>query len=291
MSVDGMWYVKLADGDVDRVTLDQLDEAFQNGQVDENSMVLADGADTWMKLGDLLGGSEAAAPAPPPVVVQPPVAAPIPVLKQPPIIVQTAVAGRAPLSPGFGANLPFVGQQPLLTRPATAMMPVPITASLRPLSVDLGKLELGEPQFRGSSRKRWVVGMLGSVVVLGAGAFFVVTKTASSARADATPTFAAAAVQPPPAPVTPPPEPVAATSPQVNIPGPSSITDPTQRQFDDHPAPRLTDEQKRKLVETEKSAKSHAKSRGGAAGGSHGKEKSSGFTTDGNKFDPLNSSL
>ena len=58
MSVDGIWYVKLEDGDVERVTLDQLDEWFQSGRIDEKHMVLADGADQWMKLAELLGLSE-----------------------------------------------------------------------------------------------------------------------------------------------------------------------------------------------------------------------------------------
>jgi hypothetical protein len=63
MSVDeSLWYVKLADGDVERVTLDQLDEAFQTGQIDENSMVLAAGADQWVKLADLLGVTETTEP-------------------------------------------------------------------------------------------------------------------------------------------------------------------------------------------------------------------------------------
>jgi hypothetical protein len=290
MSVDGMWYVKLADGDVDRVTLDQLDEAFQNGQVDENSMVLADGADRWMKLADLLGLSEGAAPAPAaiaqPVAMQAPVAMPPLVAgraTQPPIVVQGQVATK----PGVATQRPIAAQPPLGMAPPLSMPPIPVTASLRPVSVDLGsQIELGDLQFRGSSRKRWVVGMLGTVLVLGAGAFFVVTKTASSARADATRTFAAAtAAQPPPAPETPapPPPPVVAPAPQATNAGPSSVMDPTQR---------LTDEQKRKILEAEKSVKSHPKSRSGGGGGTyHPKEKSSGFTTGGNKFDPLNSSL
>src|SRR5579862_5715260 len=82
MSVDeNLWYVKLADGDVERVTLDQLDEAFQKGQIDENSMVLAAGSEQWMKLAELLGLSEGAAPpaAAPPPPAQPVAASPRPV--------------------------------------------------------------------------------------------------------------------------------------------------------------------------------------------------------------------
>lgn len=59
MSTSGdSWYVKLSDGDVHRVTLDQLDEAFQAGHIDGNTMVLASGATQWTKLGALAGIDE-----------------------------------------------------------------------------------------------------------------------------------------------------------------------------------------------------------------------------------------
>jgi hypothetical protein len=50
-----LWYVKTADGDVHGVTLDQLDEAFQAGRIDENVMVLAAGETKWARLGALAG--------------------------------------------------------------------------------------------------------------------------------------------------------------------------------------------------------------------------------------------
>jgi hypothetical protein len=56
------WYVKLADGDVHRVTLDQLDEAFQAGHIDGETMVLASGGSEWNKLGELLGLDDDAVP-------------------------------------------------------------------------------------------------------------------------------------------------------------------------------------------------------------------------------------
>jgi hypothetical protein len=279
MSVDGMWYVKLADGDVDRVTLEQLDEAFQNGQIDETSMVLADGADQWTKLSDLLGLSEDPERTPAAGTQAPDIQAPVAVAlpqvaaAQPPIAVQPKVVVY-PALPTHQPSAPPV----LSMRPPPGMPPIPVTASLRPVSVDLGsQIELGDIQFRAPSRKRWVVGMLGTSLVLGAGAFFVVTRTAASARADA-PAFAAAAAQPPP--------PVVALARQAMNAGPSSVMDPTQQ------PQRLTDDQKRKLLDAEKSVKPHPKSRGGGGGGSsRSKEKSSAFTTDGNKFDPLNSTL
>ncbi len=68
MSDNDLWYVKTADGDVDRVTLDQLDEAFNGGHIDENVMVLPAGEATWVRLGALLGLDQ---PAPAQVALPP----------------------------------------------------------------------------------------------------------------------------------------------------------------------------------------------------------------------------
>ena len=57
---ENLWYVKTPDGDVHRVTLDQLDEAFQAGSIDENVMVLAAGAQKWAKLSALAEGARIA---------------------------------------------------------------------------------------------------------------------------------------------------------------------------------------------------------------------------------------
>jgi hypothetical protein len=48
-----LWYLKAHDGEVQRVTLDDLDEAFQAGRVDENALVRRAGATKWAKLGEL----------------------------------------------------------------------------------------------------------------------------------------------------------------------------------------------------------------------------------------------
>jgi hypothetical protein len=60
-----LWYVKTADGDVHRVSLDQLDEAFQAGRIDGSVMVLGGGATKWQTLSALAGLDEAPAPAVP----------------------------------------------------------------------------------------------------------------------------------------------------------------------------------------------------------------------------------
>ncbi|HTB74569.1 MAG TPA: GYF domain-containing protein [Polyangiaceae bacterium] len=62
MMGEELWYVKLANGDVHRVTIDQLDGAFQAGHIDESTMVLAAGASQWTKLGDIAGLDDESAP-------------------------------------------------------------------------------------------------------------------------------------------------------------------------------------------------------------------------------------
>ena len=65
MSADGneLWSVRLPNGEVSRGSLDQLDEAFNAGHIDEHALVLAPGSTRWTKLGDLAGLDDAAQPA------------------------------------------------------------------------------------------------------------------------------------------------------------------------------------------------------------------------------------
>jgi hypothetical protein len=287
MSVDGsLWYVKLADGDVERVTLDQLDEAFQNGQIDENTMVLAAGSDQWLKLSDLLGLADATPPPPPPTpapqgFTRAPVAQPQ--YFQPP----APIAMRPP-----SAAIPAMQPRPMM-RPPVAMPVMSGAVSVRPVTFDLGnQFDAGDVSYPKRSRKGLVVGFFGTAAVLGGAAFFVATRAAHSTSAsDATPVFAAA-IAPPAAPPAPPPmqvTPAPPSNPQGAMPGPSPVMDPTQR---------LSDDQKQRLLEAEKKSKSHAKSHGGGGSGGGGtatasrsKSSSATFTTTGSKYDPLNSSM
>jgi hypothetical protein len=130
------------------------------------------------------------------------------------------------------------------------------------------------------------------MAIAGAGAFLAMKQTSASAASDRPmPVFAAAAAAlPPPTPVTPPAASPPALPPvaQAAAIGLSPVMDPTQR---------FSDDQRQKLNEADKKTKSktkaHAGGGGGTSGGAHTvtKDKSSGFTTSGNKFDPLNSSL
>jgi hypothetical protein len=230
---ENLWYVKTADGDVHRVTLDQLDEAFQAGRIDENVMVLPTGATRWAKLADLAGLDEPPPPAP---------------------------VARA------------------------AYMPTPVASSLRPVSIDLSA-DLDENLFRKKSRKGVVVGFM-LVILAGLGGALFMNRSHLHLSGD---TAAAAAVIPMP---DPPPAVAAVPDPPPApaIPAASASADPN--------ASKLSDDQKAKLAAADKAlelkSKAHKKGHGAASGGSTshgGKSKAQGFTTGGNKFDPLNASF
>jgi hypothetical protein len=227
MSDNDLWYVKTADGDVDRMTLDQLDEAFNGGHIDENVMVLPAGEETWVKLSTLLGLDQ---PAPAPVALPP-------------------------------------------TPTAFALPP-----SLRPVSLDLSDDLDGSP-FQKKSRKGVVLGGLVGAVAL-AGVIFAAVHSAGQIDSS---TATASIAAPPPATAAPAPPPVA--------PSPAATT--TAAPLPDH---GLTDDQKAKLAAADKAlqdkVKSKKKARGaGIASHGGGKIKSQGFTTGGNKYDPLNANL
>jgi len=227
---ENLWYVKTPDGDVHRVTLDQLDEAFQAGRIDENVMVLAAGASKWAKLSALAGLDE---PAPAPTVPN----------------------------------------------------------SLRPVSMDLSlDLDVDENAFRKKSRKGLVIGAVVGILAMFGG---ILGMNRAHIGADTAPVAAAAAA--PAAPATPPPEVTAAsTAPAAPMPLTPAAPAPT-----DTAASKLNDDQKVKLAAADKAmeqkSKARKKSREAAAGVSKthtsAKYKSQGFTTGGNKFDPLNANL
>ena len=61
------WLVQLGSGAVRVMTLDELDAAFQEGTIDEDTFVRRDGASRWSRLRDELAASEPP-PAPAPIV-------------------------------------------------------------------------------------------------------------------------------------------------------------------------------------------------------------------------------
>jgi hypothetical protein len=242
----GLWYVQLADGDVHRVTLDQLDEGFQAGHIDGDTMVLAAGAAQWAKLGKLADIDEVApvgAPPPTPAHVAP--------------AAMAAVPAPRPSHTASPSDAVPVALQP-------ASLPATLLESDRPVSVDLGDLalEAGLPRRSG---KRWLAALVGLALVGGTGTLAMrrpglvrpyVSRVGHYAVAAKS--WAAAAVSPrrvsatedPPAiqalhiasALTPPPA-VAASEAPATAPaseGPSPASRPAGREID-APKPRLHD--------------------------------------------------
>lgn len=277
-----LWYVKLANGDVHRVTLDQLDGAFQAGHIDEGTMVLAAGASVWTKLGDLAGlDDEADAPAPTPV----PHAAP-------------AYVAPAPAAPVYRA--PAVAYAPVPTYVPRAVAapvvapPAYVPNSLRPMSLDLSDdLDMPVPPSR---KGRFFVAVLGLAAVAG-GIGFAAQRINIPGGTDIASVAAAAAMAPPPpaadpivqAPPTPaalpPAAPIGATATPVAAAAPEGS--PLNPQF----TTRFNEDTKQKLVAADKTRDAKSKARHGAAHAAPRSKSQSVFTTGGNKYDPLNSSI
>jgi hypothetical protein len=217
-----MYYVQLLDGDVHRVTLDQLDEAFQAGHIDASTLVLADGAERWTTLGRLAGIDD-----PPPLDVGR--SRPRSVPPAPPMAPAQVYAARPPPPP---ATRVVLAPMNFIAGPSA-----PVFHSQRPVSIDLSELTLDAPPYPASRRRRWIaalaavaiVGCLGGVVLkrpswaqpyLSRVGFHAESPTAAAAQASPVAVL-------PPVTAPPPPSATAATT-QLAVPSASALTDNAQ---------------------------------------------------------------
>jgi hypothetical protein len=272
---DGLWYVQLPDGDVHRVTLDQLDEGFQAGHVGANTMVLAAGATQWAKLGQLAGIDEV-----PPIRMEP--SEP----RSPPPVASRTVA-PPPLRPAPRAEA---------AAPASVALraPASVLISYRPVSVDLSELDL-EMALPHRSGKRWFVtvaalAMLGGVsaVAVRQPAFAQPYLYRLGLHAISWRSVATAALPPRLVTVDRPP-PVTALSA-------AAVLTPLAATESPSPPDRLADDPKQPSPAAGKPhrAKAKAHKTGLGRGASHGssvQKDSPTLTTGGNKYDPLSSSI
>jgi hypothetical protein len=303
------WYVKLSDGDVHRVTLDQLDEAFQAGHIDGETMVLASGSEQWERLASVAGMDESeeepdAAAEPEPEAAYIP-QRPIPAFAQP-RAAQPAYAQQAQFAPSaqpayaqqaqFAAPLAYIPRQthavpqpaPYGARPAPqpVVPPVihpsfsPMPNTLRPMSVDFSDSDLDMMPKRRGGAMRWMVPVLALACIGGVGTYAVKTRPSWAQpilnRAGFHPesTQVAAATMPTPAPAPPPPPAADPTPPPAPPPPPVAAAAPPGADSPLNPrfsdqSTRLTEDQKARLAEADKPKAKGHKSHGGGGQVAH----------------------
>jgi hypothetical protein len=301
-SNEPLWQVQLASGQACRMTLELLDDAFQDGLITEDTLIMQDGTTEWVTLRALLGldseaeapASEAAAPAAAvgnPAVVNAPVqAAPVA-----PVAAPAQPAGPKPFFDPFGAPVqaapvaqmvPPAAQQPAafgiqgasFAPPSTGFSapPEPLTRSTAPVAADID-FDLDTVHFaKKRSPAKWIIGIAAVLGGLGFAAMNMNGAPEAPAPAAATPPPAA-----PPAYEPPPSQ-------------PSTMTPIVTKQE----APKLSDDAKKALMEADKSRaakmqqqRAAQQSRGGGAAPSGPRKKSDPFHKGGDKYDPLNASL
>lgn len=271
-----LWHVQMASGDVLVMTLDELDEAFNDGRIDESTMVLQGGALKWARLGAILGDEEPEIPA----------------FDSP-----METAGRQLVVP-----TPFV--KPIVPTPAPTPTPFEndhLAPSVRPLAYDVlqdarpvGALESSlsldddfDPDMMSlrPSKKKYVFIGLAAAAALAIGGVGI-SKVAAQTTLDpqtATASIAQAAAAAAPAPVAQQP------------------TTPTTTNVDALPGSRLSDDQKAALakmdhkLEEQQAARAAAAAEKAAKRAAHHRGKfnpgKSGFHEGGDPHDPLNAKL
>jgi hypothetical protein len=297
MSSGDLWFVKLANGDVHHVSIDQLDAAFEAGHIDANTLVLPEGSTKWVRLGEAAGLDEATPPPAAPSPTPAPVTVPAVAASHRPAPVSYAAPAAASYAPR--AAVSYAPQAPASYAPRAPVSYAPPANSIRPVAMDLGNdFDLDVPFKKSGSRKGgWVVAVL-TLALVGAGVGFAATNGGALSGLP----LVAAAAAPAPAPVPPPPvveaTPVSATPAAPATPPPPVAPAPlggTLPSMEASPLnPRFTEAQREKLAQADKVREDKAKGRQSSHYSTHSSttyKSSSSFSKGGNKFDPLNSDL
>lgn len=260
MSVESPWYVRLPNGNVITVSLDDLDAAFQRGDVTEETLVFRQGMKEWMPLGQAAGLDEAndtTQTAPPQVALAPvaPVAAPS---SMAPFAVPVSQCSVAQVDPSL----------PSTVRPVAFDTP----GGFDPYTDDAPFKSTG-------NKKKVIIGAIAVAAAIGLGIVGLSTMKGadpSVAEANVAPKTAqmAAAAAPPPA---------ATTIPEASPQGQNRLSDEQRKAL-------MSFDEKTKSDAAKKAADRAAKMPKAHGGGRRTKEKDV-FVKGGNKYDPLNSSL
>jgi hypothetical protein len=166
------WHVQMPDGSVSTMTLDDLDDAFQNDRIHEGTYVLKQGEQKWATLAELLGlDDEPAAPS-------------------------------ASFTPPPLAAAPFSYPPPASSAPIYSLRPVVS-------EIDDAELDFGGPQFRSSKKRKVIIaGSVAGVALIAIAVAALGSSDGTPVAAAKPPTPVAAAAPPPPPPVVATPAPV-----------------------------------------------------------------------------------
>jgi hypothetical protein len=205
-----LWHVEVPSGEVLVVTLEQLDEAFNQGQVNGNTRVWQAGMECAVPLSELLGldeDGEEQAPAPqhhaaiPPAPIltpqalsqamypQAPAQSAYPARSAHPQAQPAYPQGQASVAPRSAAPAAVSAWPPVVTRPNSVPPPASSPTawqanvpSVRPMAYDLSDdiVPFAKPKRRGA-----VVFALMGLIAIGAGAFAFVNGNGAAAAAAA----------------------------------------------------------------------------------------------------------
>jgi hypothetical protein len=260
MSVENQWHVRLPNGNVITVSLDDLDAAFQRGDVTEETLVFRQGMKEWLPLGQAAGLDDEEDTS-----------------QDAPAHVAHSQVGPQPFVPVSAPS----SMSPVAVPVSQYSMPQ--VDSVRPVAFEtpgsfgaVGLNDFDDAPFKTNNKKKVIFGAIAVAAAIGLGVLglsAVKGADPSAAESNVAPKVAAAAA-PPPA-VTSIPE----ASPQ----GQNRLSDEQRKalmSFDD----------KQKAEAAKKAADRAAKMPKPRAGGKHTKEKDV-FVKSGNKYDPLNGAL
>jgi hypothetical protein len=256
MSAESSWFVRLPNGNVVTVSLDQLDAGFQRGDIDENTLVFKHGMKEWLPLGQAAGIDDEVSGADD--TVRAPSSSP---------------TAFAPASPTVSPLAPYAAE--------------PDAYSVRPVAFDMqpaySSLDIGDDYAPPKSGKMKVLfGLVAAAAVVGLGIFGASQMTSGDAAAAAAaiatqaPANAAAAVAPPPAADPIPAVPVAD----------NRLSDEQKKSLMKFDEKTKADQAKKDQARADRAAKAAQKWTGAKRG--KGKEP---FVKGGSKYDPLNASL
>ena len=309
------FYAQFDSREVELMTLDELQAAFEAGQIHENTFVCREGASEWITLAVVagLGEEQEEEPEPAPVVERrPPMPSrrpDAPVLEtRPPMPSRRPAMNTVPAA-RFQAALSQSAVPPALASSA----PSPLSYAPVTSNIDLSNLDLDDDMALRPKRRWGLVLAAAAVLALAGGGTVFAINGGGSALASAIPNAAqldAASgkaqaslslsnIQPKPsepaavAPVAPStPEPVAAAAA-----APAPAPAPADTEAAKPAAPAFSDDMKQALLAADKkhAVKHAAKVKGRAASSAAPRKSkggvSSGFKSGGSAYDPLNGKL